>query len=113
MASREARSTFDWSLVTYLELDGRPVAVRECDGNFLNSDQCGYVGRLGVVEAARGRGLAKFLLQDAFALEAAAGLSGTILHVDNSNPTPAVGLYLSVGMRPDIVNDLWRTTLRP
>lgn len=113
MASREARSTFDWSLITYLELDGRPVAVRECDGNFLNSDQCGYVGRLGVIEAARGRGLAKFLLQDAFALDAAAGLSGTILHVDNSNPTPAVGLYLSVGMRPDIVNDMWRTTLRP
>ena len=109
----ETRSTFDWSMLTVLELDGEPVAVRECDTNFVQSNGCGYIGRVGVLEAARGRGLAKYLLRDAFALDAAAGRSGTMLHVDSSNPTPAVGLYLSVGMRPDIVNDIWRKTLHP
>lgn len=112
VAQHEARSTFDWSMLTVLELDGRAVAVRECDTNFVHSNDCGYVGRLGVLDEARGRGLAKFLLRDAFAIDAAAGRSGTMLHVDSSNPTPAVGLYLSVGMRPDIVNDIWRLQLR-
>jgi ribosomal protein S18 acetylase RimI-like enzyme len=108
----EVRSTFDWSMLTVLELDGEPVAVRECDTNFVKANGCGYIGRIGVLEAARGRGLAKYLLRDAFAVDAAAGRSGTMLHVDSSNPTPAVGLYLSVGMRPDIVNDVWRMVLR-
>jgi GNAT superfamily N-acetyltransferase len=112
VVSRESRSTYDWSCLTVLELAGRPVAVREWDRNFVNSDNCGYIGRIGVLPAARGRGLAKYLLKDQFALDAAAGLSGTLLHVDTSNPTPAVGLYLAVGMRPDISNDIWTRTLR-
>lgn len=110
---RESRSTFDWSGLTVLELGGRPVAVREWDRNFVSSDNCGYIGRIGVLAEARGRGLAKFLLKDQFALDASAGLAGTLLHVDTSNPTPAVGLYLSVGMRPDIVTDIYRTLLHP
>jgi mycothiol synthase len=112
VAAREARSIFEWSYLTVLELDGEPVAIREIDRNFVTSDNCGYIGRIGVLAHARGRGLAKYLLRDQFALDAAAGLSGTMLHVDSSNPTPAVGLYLSVGMRPDIVNDRWQKTLR-
>jgi ribosomal protein S18 acetylase RimI-like enzyme len=112
VAAREARSTFSWSQLTVLELDGEPVAVREFDRNFVNSDNCGYIGRIGVLAQARGRGLAKYLLRDQFAIDATAGLSGTMLHVDSSNPTPAVGLYLGVGMRPDIVNDRWRKTLQ-
>ncbi|NEA33050.1 GNAT family N-acetyltransferase [Streptomyces sp. SID13031] len=110
--SRDSRSTFDWSGLTVLELDGRPVAVREWDRNYVSSENCGYIGRLGVLAEARGRGLARFLLRDQFALDAAAGLSGTLLHVDTSNPTPAVKLYVSAGMRPDIVNDIWRSTLQ-
>ncbi|GAA3544568.1 GNAT family N-acetyltransferase [Kribbella ginsengisoli] len=112
VAAREARSTFDWSQLTVLELDGTPVAVREFDRNFISSDNAGYIGRIGVLAPARGLGLAKYLLRDQFAIDATAGLSGTMLHVDSSNPTPALGLYLSVGMRPDIVTDRWRKTLR-
>ncbi|MFI5708044.1 GNAT family N-acetyltransferase [Kribbella sp. NPDC051620] len=112
VAAREARSTFSWSQLTVLELDGDPVAIREFDRNFVKSDNCGYIGRIGVLAQARGRGLAKYLLRDQFAIDATAGLSGTLLHVDSSNPTPAVGLYLGVGMRPDIVNDRWRKTLQ-
>jgi hypothetical protein len=47
-------------------------------------------------------------LSEPFALDAAAGRSGTILHVDTNNPTPALGLYLSVGMRATLVIDVWR-----
>ena len=111
VASREARSTFDWSQLTLLELDGRPVAMRECNDNFVTSENCGYVGRLAVLAEARGRGLAAFLLRDAFAEDAAAGRAGTILHVDSSNPTPAVQLYLHVGMRPKVMTDIWRRTV--
>jgi ribosomal protein S18 acetylase RimI-like enzyme len=108
VASRESRSTFDWSQVTVLELDGRAVAMRECNDNFVSSENCGYIGRLAVLAETRGRGLATFLLRDAFAADLAAGRTGTILHVDSSNPTPAVQLYLSVGMRPTVVSDVWR-----
>ena len=111
--SRESRSTFDWSMVTIVELDGQPVGVTECNDNFVSTDNCGYVGRLAVVPAARGRGLAKFLLRTAFAADAAAGRDGTILHVDSSNPTPAVALYTGVGMRPDLISDIWQRTSRP
>ena len=107
LASREARSTFDWSQITLLEIDGQAVAVRECSDNFVSNENCGYVGRLAVLAEARGRGLAKYLLRDQFALDAAAGRSGTMLHVDSSNPTPAVDLYVGIGMRPTVINDIW------
>ncbi|WP_460661418.1 GNAT family N-acetyltransferase [Kribbella swartbergensis] len=110
--SRESRSTFDWSQLTTVEVDGRAVAVRECNDNFVGTENCGYVGRLAVVPDARGKGLAKFLLYDAFTTDSAGGRSGTILHVDSSNPTPAVGLYTSVGMRPDLISDIWRRTVK-
>ncbi|HEY4570910.1 MAG TPA: GNAT family N-acetyltransferase [Kribbella sp.] len=110
-ASRESRSTFDWSQLTTVEVDGQAVAVSECNDNFVRTANCGYVGRLAVVPSARGRGLAKFLLLDTFAVDAAAGRSGTMLHVDSSNPTPAVALYTGVGMRPDVISDIWRRTI--
>ncbi|WP_432892557.1 GNAT family N-acetyltransferase [Kribbella sp. CA-245084] len=111
--SRESRSTFEWSQVTIVELDGQPVGVTERNDNFVSTDNCGYVGRLAVVPAARGRGLATFLLRTAFATDAAAGRDGTILHVDSSNPTPAVALYTGVGMRPDLISDIWQRTIQP
>jgi mycothiol synthase len=83
VAAREARSNFSWSQLTVLELAGEPVAIREFDRNFVNSDNCGYIARIGVLAQARGRGLAKYLLRDQFAIDATAGLSGTMLHVDS------------------------------
>jgi ribosomal protein S18 acetylase RimI-like enzyme len=111
-ASRESRSTFDWSQVTILELDGRPVGMTECNDNFVSTDNCGYVGRLAVSPSARGRGLGKFLLRNAFAVDSAAGRTGTILHVDAGNPTPAVALYTGAGMRPDLTSDIWTRTIK-
>jgi ribosomal protein S18 acetylase RimI-like enzyme len=106
--AHESQSTFDWSQTTLLEVDGRAVAFRECNDQFVEDENCGYIGRLGVLEEARGKGLATFLLRDQFALDAAAGRTGTILHVDTNNPTPALGLYLSVGMRATLVMDVLR-----
>jgi mycothiol synthase len=109
--AREAQSTFDWSQLTVLEVDGRAVAIRECSDAHVETDNCGHIGTLGVVEQFRGRGLATFLLRDTFALDAAAGRAGTILDVDTNNPTPALALYLSVGMRPTLVSEGWRRVL--
>ncbi|TCC07748.1 GNAT family N-acetyltransferase [Kribbella soli] len=99
---------FEWAQLTLLEVEGQVVAVRECNDKYVETENCGHIGMLGVVEEFRGRGLAKFLLRDAFALDAATGRAGTILHVDTNNPTPALGLYLSVGMNPTVVFDGWR-----
>ncbi|MEV6288818.1 GNAT family N-acetyltransferase [Kribbella sp. NPDC051770] len=107
LASHESRTTFDWSQMTIAELDGVAVGMRECNGEFVSSYDCNYIGRLGVLESGRGRGIAKYLLREQFARDQAAGLSGTMLHVDSSNPTPAVGLYLGVGMRPTVITDIW------
>jgi mycothiol synthase len=109
--AREAQSTFDWSQLTVLEVDGRAVAIRECSDAYVETDNCGHIGTLGVVEEYRGRGLATFLLRDTFALDAAAGQAGTILDVDTNNPTPALALYLSVGMSPTLVSEGWRRVL--
>lgn len=106
----DARSTFTWPQLVVLEADGEPVAARLDNDQFAADEGCGYVHRLAVLEPARGRGLARLLLQDAFATHAAAGRAGTILHVDTDNPTPALDLYTSVGMRPVLVIDLWRGT---
>ncbi|TDO34796.1 acetyltransferase (GNAT) family protein [Kribbella sp. VKM Ac-2527] len=111
IAERDARSTIDWSQLTLLEVDGKAVALRDCSDSFIQSDNCGHIAMLGVLEEYRGRGLAKFLLRDAFALDAAAGRAGTILLVDTNNPTPALGLYLSVGMNPTLVFEGWRRVL--
>lgn len=109
--AQEARAGFDWAQYTTLEVDGRVAAVRLCSDRHVETNDCGHIGMLGVVEEFRGRGLAKFLLRDAFAHDAAAGRTGTILNVDTNNPTPALALYLSVGMKPGLVCDEWRRRL--
>lgn len=111
--THEKRSTADWSQVSLVELEGRPVAASDCSHAFVETYNCGYIGRLGVIPEARGRGLAKYLLRHAFATDAAAGLDGTLLHVDTSNPTQALGLYESVGMRVVQTAELWALETQP
>jgi ribosomal protein S18 acetylase RimI-like enzyme len=111
LETHEKRDGFDWSQLTMVERDGRVIAGSDCNHAFVETDNCGYIGRLGVLPEARGQGLAKYLLRRAFAEDATAGLAGTLLHVDTSNPTPALGLYESVGMRTVEIADGWQRTL--
>jgi mycothiol synthase len=107
----EAKSNFEWPQLWVADLDGRPVAICERTDQFVQDEDCGYVAVLGVLPRARGRGIAAYLLRRAFAVDAADGRAGTLLHVDSNNTTPALGLYESVGMRPVLVVDVWRRIL--
>jgi ribosomal protein S18 acetylase RimI-like enzyme len=104
----ERSSTFDWTQLWLAELDGRPAGMLVATDQFAADENRGYVADVGVLARARGRGIATFLLRHAFAIDAAAGRTGTVLHVDSNNTTPALRVYESVGMRPVLVIDVWR-----
>jgi mycothiol synthase len=82
-----------WWLVT---VDGEPAAAQM--GRRL-PDIGGFIADLGTLPAYRGRGLARLLLLTAFAEFHRRGERRVNLGVDSSNPTGAVALYESVGMR--------------
>lgn len=104
----EASPVRTWDQLWLAEIDGVPAAMLHAHDGFLADEGCGYVSHLAVLSEFRGRGLAKLLLKTAFAADAANGRTGTLLHVDTNNPTPALDLYLGLGMRPVLVIDVWR-----
>jgi ribosomal protein S18 acetylase RimI-like enzyme len=66
-----------------------------------------YVSYLGVLEAARGRGVAKGLLRTITANAAARGRDRVGLEVDADSPTGAAGLYTSMGWATKYVTESW------
>jgi len=60
----------------------------------------GYIDTLSVRRPWRGRGLGRALLREAFTELRRRGIPRAYLGVDSENPTGAMGLYESVGMRP-------------
>jgi mycothiol synthase len=82
-----------WWLVT---VDGEPAAA-QIAGRY--PDEGGWVADLGTLSAYRGRGLGRLLLLTAFAEFHRRGDRRVNLGVDATNPTGAVALYESVGMR--------------
>jgi ribosomal protein S18 acetylase RimI-like enzyme len=66
-----------------------------------------YVSYLGVLEAARGRGVAKGLLRTIIADAAARGRDRVGLEVDADSPTGAAGLYTSMGWATKYVTESW------
>lgn len=66
-----------------------------------------YVSYLGVLEAARGRGVAKGLLRTIIADAAARGRDRVGLEVDADSPTGAAGLYTSMGWETRYVTESW------
>ncbi len=66
-----------------------------------------YVGYLGVLEAARGRGVAKGLLRTIIADAAAGGRDRVGLEVDADSSTGATGLYTSMGWETSYVTESW------
>ncbi|WP_405147043.1 GNAT family N-acetyltransferase [Sphaerisporangium sp. NBC_01403] len=107
----ESSSTHDWSQLLVAEVDGAPAAMLLGSDMFVSDENCGYVRILSVLPESRGRGLGKLLLRHAFAGDVARGRAGTYLHVDSGNSSPALDLYLSVGMRPVLAIDVWRRTI--
>lgn len=111
LASLESKTRFSWEQVRLAEDEGEPVGMIRVSDQFIEDESCGYVAQIGVLPSARGRGIATAMLRWAFATDATRGLGGTLLHVDSSNTTPALGLYESVGMRTILVIDAWRADL--
>ena len=66
-----------------------------------------YVSYLGVLEAARGRGVAKRLLRTIIADAAQRGRDRVGLEVDADSPTGAAGLYTSMGWTTKYVTQSW------
>ncbi|GII81091.1 hypothetical protein Sru01_60730 [Sphaerisporangium rufum] len=108
-----ASATSDWSQLLVAEADGRPAGMLLGSDMFAADENCGYVRLLAVLPGYRGRGIGRTLLRHAFAADARRGRSGTYLHVDAGNTTPALTLYLSAGMRPVLVIDVWRGAVQP
>ena len=70
-----------------------------------------YVEYIGVLENARGRGVAKSLLATVIADAAARGRDRVGLEVDADSPTGADGLYLSMGWKTKYVTESWHRDL--
>ena len=66
-----------------------------------------YVSYIGVVEAARGRGVAKGLLRTVVADAASRGRDRVGLEVDADSPTGAEGLYVAMGWATKYVTESW------
>ncbi len=89
------------------EVDGEPMGFVLGDASRA-PDGGGYVRTLGVLPAARGRGVGRHLLEVLFAEQARRGWAWSQLTVDSGNSTGAPRLYTSVGMVPVEVIDLYR-----
>ncbi len=90
-------------------IDGDEVipagALAGCE---LAGDPAGsYVAYIGVIEAARGRGVAKGLLRTIIADAAARGRNRVGLEVDADSPTGADQLYTALGWSTRYVTESW------
>jgi mycothiol synthase len=71
-----------------------------------------YVEYIGVLQSARGRGVAKALLSTIIADAAESGRDRVDLEVDADSPTGADGLYLSMGWTTSYVTESWHRTVQ-
>jgi mycothiol synthase len=97
----------DFRHVYLAELDGAPVGLLTSSRRFEEDENAGYVRTLGVLPAARGRGVGTALLRDHFARAHREGRTAVLLHVDVANVTGALRVYESVGMRAVLEIDAW------
>jgi mycothiol synthase len=107
------RARSDPGRVWLARVDGEDAGFLHETDQFLADEDAGYVWRLGVLPAARGRGVARALLLASFAAMRERGRRAALLHVDTANATGATRLYEGVGMRPVLVLDMWRTPPAP
>ncbi|MGH3348363.1 MAG: GNAT family N-acetyltransferase [Nocardioides sp.] len=105
-----------WDHWWLAELDGSlaeglgPAPVGALVGTQLDTDggpDGSYVSYIGVIDAARGQGVAKALLRTIIADAAARGRDRVGLEVDADSPTGAEGLYTSLGWATKYVTESW------
>jgi ribosomal protein S18 acetylase RimI-like enzyme len=101
--------SWDPSLAAIAELDGTPVGI--VTGYLLAP--IGWIGDLGVIEAGRGRGAGRALLEHGFASLAARGATRIQLNVDSANATGATRLYEAAGMTVRRSFDCYEKRLTP
>lgn len=70
-----------------------------------------HLGQIGVLPAARGRGVASAVIARVLRAAAAAGCRRAGLDVDSANSTGAVGLYEGLGFRPTRTSVTWSLAL--
>jgi GNAT superfamily N-acetyltransferase len=97
--------------------DGAAVPAGAIVCSVLAADATGaegsYVDYIGVNRAARGRGVAKGLLNTVLSDAAARGRNRVALEVDDDSPTNADRLYVSMGWVTDYVTETWFRDIGP
>ena len=99
-----------WWLAEITDGDGDPEPAGALVGTVSESDtgpDGSYVSYLGVLESARGRGVATGLLRTIIADAASRGRDRVGLEVDADSPTGADGLYTSMGWGTKYVTESW------
>jgi ribosomal protein S18 acetylase RimI-like enzyme len=96
-----------WWLAEVEDLDGTPGSTPVGALVATASGSGSYVSYIGVLDAARGRGVAKGLLRTVIADAAARGKDTVTLEVDATSPTGAHGLYTSMGWETRYVTQSW------
>ena len=107
-ADHAASPNHDPSLWLLATDAGRPVGALTASA----WGERAWIEYLGVVPAARGRGIGASLLRHAFEVFVARGIHHAILNVDAENPTGATALYERVGMRVVDRWDVWERSER-
>lgn len=103
-----ARKSQDWSLWRLASLDGEDVGML---GSQSPAPDQGVINTLGVLKAARGKGVGSALLKVAFAEFARRGCDRVELMVDAENVTPALRVYEGAGMKAVWQADIWERTV--
>lgn len=105
--AREEMSSpdYDPALWQVARVDGRLVG-----GVTAEASAVGWVSFLGVLAAARGRGIGTALLRHLFAGLAERGAPRALVNVDAGNPSKATAVYEGAGMRAVKRWDLWERT---
>lgn len=107
--------TWDHWWIAEVEVDGAWVPGGALVGSVLPENAAGfegsYVEYLGVHRVARGRGVAKALLETVIADAAARGRDRVALEVDADSPTRADALYESLGWGDELRTQSWHRTV--
>ena len=99
-----------WWLAEIMDAGDEPQAAGALVGTVSESDDGpdgSYVSYLGVLESARGRGVATGLLRTIIADAASRGRDRVGLEVDADSPTGADGLYTAMGWGTKYVTESW------